>query len=105
MVFLGNGDEYVLKSWWPRDSIWTECIPPYWSPMREDWFLRHENELKAGRALPLSASQWRKKLRGCSFERRVLKRVEDVSSVFACVNCGEAFGRRCTDVSSSFYKV
>ncbi|KAF8810948.1 hypothetical protein BYT27DRAFT_7055584, partial [Phlegmacium glaucopus] len=62
-IFIGQGNNYASKSWWPTDSNWQKNAQhTHWTE-RSDYFFRTRHEkLQAGTAEPLNFEQWRQNI-------------------------------------------
>ncbi|KAJ6618822.1 hypothetical protein B0H10DRAFT_1794648, partial [Mycena sp. CBHHK59/15] len=56
-------EQTANKSWWPSHSTWAglRCgnNPGYWSYTCEKWYQERLSEIEAGKATPLTSSDWR----------------------------------------------
>jgi hypothetical protein len=86
-VFTEHGSGYALKSWWPTDNTWQQFSQyTRWTGIANTEFDTRLKEIQAGKAQPLTARQWRIKLRGSSATRRISSVVEDMSNSFVDAN-------------------
>ncbi|PPR01562.1 hypothetical protein CVT24_005857 [Panaeolus cyanescens] len=81
--FNHGSEEATLLSWFPLDSTWSSnfCYP-FWTLEANEIFDKRLAEIESGNARPLTASEWRNKIRPASKARRAYKRIEAISLDF-----------------------
>ncbi|TFK18407.1 hypothetical protein FA15DRAFT_603341 [Coprinopsis marcescibilis] len=81
-----TNNNIVIKSWWPLPDLFEkeDCGENYghWNSYRENHYITRLKEIKEGRGVPLTAKEWRDKMRGRRDLRQFKLRVEDKSKEF-----------------------
>ncbi|KAF8817246.1 hypothetical protein BYT27DRAFT_7055201, partial [Phlegmacium glaucopus] len=58
-IFIGQGNNYALKSWWLMDSNWQKNAQhTCWTERSDHFFRTWLKKLQAGTAEPLNFEQW-----------------------------------------------
>jgi len=66
----------MIRSWWPLASTWSKyAAHPQWTENYNKMFEARASELKTGNAQPLSAKEWRGKLRDIPSRRALSKKI------------------------------
>ncbi|KAF9550779.1 hypothetical protein CPC08DRAFT_647783 [Agrocybe pediades] len=76
-------NESQIKSWWPTDKIWrTNTKFPFWTEVQERWFQDRHSKCENGTAYPLTATEYRDKIRRNSHMSRISTKLEAKSVEF-----------------------
>ena len=84
----GEGNQKAMKSWFPLSTTWDEAGENYgrWTPYNESWFQKRLRDIQSGIG-PLTASQWRDRLRGLNAVRRLRAGNEKVAQDILSREC------------------
>ncbi|KAF4618020.1 hypothetical protein D9613_012862 [Agrocybe pediades] len=75
--------EAQIKMWWPTDKIWrTNTKFPFWTEVQERWFQDRHAGFEAGKAFPLTPTEYRDKLRRNSHLARISSKLNVKSREF-----------------------
>ncbi|KAF9563135.1 hypothetical protein CPC08DRAFT_816804 [Agrocybe pediades] len=76
-------NESQTKSWWPTDKIWrTNTKFPFWTEVQERWFQDRHNNCENGTAYPMTATEYRDKIRRNSHLSRISMKLNAKSVEF-----------------------
>ncbi|KAF8984463.1 hypothetical protein BDQ17DRAFT_1260810 [Cyathus striatus] len=71
-----------IHSWWPLPGQWESHSNGinwgYWTPWDEHWYTKRLSAI-ARNPQPLKSTEWRNKLRSCSYAHNYVQMVEDAS--------------------------
>jgi hypothetical protein len=72
IIFIGQGNAYASKSWWPTDSNWqNNAQHTHWTEKSEGFFSDRLATLRAGTTEPYNFKKWRQIILGSSVSRRI----------------------------------
>jgi hypothetical protein len=83
--------QHTLKSWFPPHEVWSSVVASgqcwlEWTSGNERWFKDHMERIHAGTVQPMTAHEWRDKLRiaakAMSITKKIVVRNEQLSHEF-----------------------